>query len=534
MTGVPGEGGGHADAVAYRGPERRSRVTRVRPVPPRRFALGAAGVAGATALLLVPLSLDHVDVRASADAVRLFAAVLAVIAGTAIGACWRAEGRAFDAWLGASLASFGVLLAGIVGLGSVTGSSPASTLALELLVASSACGALAYQATVSAPVEADVAPRWEASWVIAGGLGLATGIAFSLRQGAVAGPLLSPYTGGAALAAGTAAWGCCTGSALLRRRGRTDRDWMVAALALLTLAPGSWAVIGPTSPAGDLCDALLVLGAMAVAAIAGMEQLGQVLRFQSGRSRALRTELDLVEGALERERIELDNRLHDLRNAVAAVRSADEALRGGQVALDERARLVLARAVSSELERLQVLIEPHRPPRLEELDLAEVLDGVLAAERSLGTEILAVLDGARVRSDRHALARAVQNLLANARRYAPGSPVVVHAARTPQGVTLTVSDTGPGIPAAERRLVFVRGARGSTAQATSGDGLGLHLAGELLESCGARLRLGDQPGPGATFVIELPATGPCPTGEPAHAGAGHGSARRPVSRRCSP
>lgn len=530
MTGVPGQGGGHADAVAYRGPERRNRVTQVRPVPLRRFVLGGAGVVAATALLLVPLSFDHVALRASADAVRLFAAVLAVIAGTAIGACWRAEGRAFDAWLGASLASFGVLLAGIVGVGSVAGTSPAGTVALELLVASSACGALAYQATISAPVEADVAPRWEASWVIAGGLGLVAAIAFALRRGALPGLLLSPCAGAVALTATTAAWGCCTCSAWLRRRGQADRHGMVAVLGLLTLAPGSWAVIGPTSPVGDLTDALLVLLAVTVAAVAGMEQLVQVLRFQSGRSLDLRTELDLVEGALERERVELDNRLHDLRNAVAAVRSADEALRGGQVALGDRARLALARAVSSELERLQVLIEPHRLPRVEELDLAEALDGVLAAERSLGTEVLAVLDGARVRSDRHALARAVQNLLANARRYAPGSPVVVHAVRTPHGVRLTVSDTGPGIPESERRLVFLRGARGSTAQATPGDGLGLHLAGELLESCGARLRLGDQPGPGATFVIELPAAGPAPAGEPVHGVPEPGAASPTVSR----
>jgi signal transduction histidine kinase len=75
---------------------------------------------------------------------------------------------------------------------------------------------------------------------------------------------------------------------------------------------------------------------------------------------------------------------------------------------------------------------------------------------------------------------------------------------TSSGVELVVSDSGPGVPVAEREAVFRRLYRGDTSRSQRGLGLGLSLVKAIVEAHGGTVKIGDAPGGGARFVIRLP------------------------------
>jgi signal transduction histidine kinase len=112
----------------------------------------------------------------------------------------------------------------------------------------------------------------------------------------------------------------------------------------------------------------------------------------------------------------------------------------------------------------------------------------------LGEGAVLITDGDRV-------LQIVTNLLANALHWTPeGGRVDLGLARDNGEVTVSVSDTGPGIePEAEERVFrpFWSGDGGGT-------GLGLTIARELAVALGGRLELDSEPGRGSRFVLVLP------------------------------
>jgi signal transduction histidine kinase len=102
------------------------------------------------------------------------------------------------------------------------------------------------------------------------------------------------------------------------------------------------------------------------------------------------------------------------------------------------------------------------------------------------------------------LRRAVRNLLENARRYGAGE-IRLSLSQTDSHVVIRVSDHGPGVPAALRERIFEPFYRlpGAT-ERDGGVGLGLALVKAIAQRHGGRVACEDQPGGGATFVLELP------------------------------
>ena len=99
--------------------------------------------------------------------------------------------------------------------------------------------------------------------------------------------------------------------------------------------------------------------------------------------------------------------------------------------------------------------------------------------------------------------RAVGNLLDNAIRHAPGSPVAVKVEQTAMESILTVTDHGPGLPADLQPRIFDRFWRGDGDRA--GSGLGLPIAKQVALAHGGDLTV-DSPGPdgvGAVFTLRL-------------------------------
>ena len=128
----------------------------------------------------------------------------------------------------------------------------------------------------------------------------------------------------------------------------------------------------------------------------------------------------------------------------------------------------------------------------------ELIASTLPAAVSLETD---AQDPTPVVADAQDVFRILFNLLHNAATVArDGSlrAIRVTLARTGTTAVITVSDDGPGVPAAVRSRLFLGGR-----STTGGSGQGLAIARELAERNGGTLRLADAPH-GATFVVELP------------------------------
>ncbi len=121
--------------------------------------------------------------------------------------------------------------------------------------------------------------------------------------------------------------------------------------------------------------------------------------------------------------------------------------------------------------------------------------------------------GLIVRGDRDFVAQAVANLLDNAVKYTPeGGAVMLRTRRRASGeVEISVTDTGPGIPGADRERVLERFVRLEQSRSAPGSGLGLSLVAAVVAAHGARLELDEGPGvldghgPGLRTVLVFPA-----------------------------
>ena len=95
------------------------------------------------------------------------------------------------------------------------------------------------------------------------------------------------------------------------------------------------------------------------------------------------------------------------------------------------------------------------------------------------------------------------NLVENATQHCPAGSDIVVALTNGQAPTLTVSDTGPGIPAEARELVLRRFYRLDESRSTTGSGLGLALVKAIAELHGATLALLDNQ-PGLSVRLQFP------------------------------
>ncbi len=123
-----------------------------------------------------------------------------------------------------------------------------------------------------------------------------------------------------------------------------------------------------------------------------------------------------------------------------------------------------------------------------------------------------------IRTDRGRLRQILYNLLSNAIKFTPDGGRVVLRARTtgPDQVEISVRDTGPGISAEHRKMIFekFRQVDQSATREHHGTGLGLAIAKELTFLLGGEIDVESEPGSGATFWIRLPIGAPVPRERP--------------------
>ncbi|HUJ16512.1 MAG TPA: ATP-binding protein, partial [Nitrospirota bacterium] len=218
---------------------------------------------------------------------------------------------------------------------------------------------------------------------------------------------------------------------------------------------------------------------------------------------------------------------HDLRTPLTTIKAfAELIMMRPDMSLEQRSKFV--NTINLECDRLKRLITDL-------LDLARIESGsmswrveqvclkaaVLESITSMGllfenkginltTEFPPSLPA--VAADRDRIVQVVTNLLTNAAKFTPPGGVI-HVSVSSESahaeqVAVRISDTGVGIPAEDLELIFEKFRRsgGELTDATSGAGLGLAIARQIIENHGGRIWAESEQGKGSTFTFTLPLT----------------------------
>ncbi len=105
------------------------------------------------------------------------------------------------------------------------------------------------------------------------------------------------------------------------------------------------------------------------------------------------------------------------------------------------------------------------------------------------------------------ITQVLTNILDNAVRHTPpGGLITLASSQTPDGVALSVRDSGPGLPPADLERIFDRFYRAdeSRTRTDGGSGLGLAIAKSIVQAHGGTIRAESQQGNGLTVIITLP------------------------------
>ena len=206
-----------------------------------------------------------------------------------------------------------------------------------------------------------------------------------------------------------------------------------------------------------------------------------------------------LERAREAERRFVGDASHELRTPLTALR--------GNIAYLRRhgADPEVLRELEGDAERLSGLLDDllalaredaAAPAREEVVDLADVARAAAAADPAADV----AAEYAPVLGERHALERAAENLVRNARRHGPpDGRIAISVDADGERARLSVADEGPGLSAEEAAHAFERFWRGPGARG-GGSGLGLAIVRAVAERHGGHVSVA-----GSRFTIELPA-----------------------------
>lgn len=218
---------------------------------------------------------------------------------------------------------------------------------------------------------------------------------------------------------------------------------------------------------------------------------------------------------------------HELRTPLTGIQGYGEAMADGVIESSDVPRT--GTTIAAEAKRLNRLVTDLLDLgragavdfRIEPLEL-DLVDLARQAEQVWGSRcareqvafsvvvpdepVIAVADPTRVR-------QIIDNLAENALRVSPaGSQIVLAVAQTPQGPSLQVRDSGPGLSAEDMAVAFEPGTLYERYRGVRpvGTGLGLALVGRLATRMGGAASVATAPEGGAAFTIRLPAALPQP------------------------
>ena len=237
---------------------------------------------------------------------------------------------------------------------------------------------------------------------------------------------------------------------------------------------------------------------------------------------AVNTLVDKLHSSEKSRRQLLANLVHELGRPLGAIRSAIQALLHG-ADKDPQLSSDLLTGMDDETIRLQHLLDDlaglHDQilGRMELNKTAVPLNDWLAStlspweadarQKGLDWEANVPSDLPIVSMDPDRMAQAMGNVLSNAIKFTPaGGKVSISADFQAGWFRIQVRDSGPGIPAEERKMIFQPFHRGSQGKRiVEGMGLGLSIARDILTAHGGEIKVDSTPGAGSSFTLEIPA-----------------------------
>jgi two-component system, OmpR family, sensor histidine kinase MtrB len=208
---------------------------------------------------------------------------------------------------------------------------------------------------------------------------------------------------------------------------------------------------------------------------------------------------------------------HDLRTPLASLVALTDSLDSPHH--HDRTRSV--ELLGTQIRRLSILVEDlleisridagvaeFRP---ETIDLAELVTDAAGLVSTSAEVTIASAGETTTQGDARRVHTIVRNLLVNAEHHGAPPVTVTIDGTVPWMVTVTVTDSGPGVPADLASVIFDRFVRGDRARAyTEGSGLGLAIAQENATMHGGWITVHNAEGAGAAFTLTLPRTIPAP------------------------
>lgn len=220
---------------------------------------------------------------------------------------------------------------------------------------------------------------------------------------------------------------------------------------------------------------------------------------------------------------------HDLRTPLTTLRGYAEALDAGEIEQDDLPRV--AAVLHRQTDRLSRLIEDltllarlearEFTLRPEAVELSAHIRGLVDSHRPHAVAVDVAFEAeidevGTIEVDPDRVGQILGNLVSNALRYTPeGGTVTVGLRDSPEGVVLTVADTGPGIDEEDLPRVFERlyVAQRYRPVRPEGSGLGLSIVKELTSAIGGTVTVASALGEGTTVVVVIPHV-PTEGGEP--------------------
>ncbi len=213
---------------------------------------------------------------------------------------------------------------------------------------------------------------------------------------------------------------------------------------------------------------------------------------------------------------------HELRTPLTSIRALAELLRDDpKIALAQRRQFI--EIIVSETERLSRLVNQvldmakiesgHADWHTQEVDMGALVSQAISTtaemfrERQIDVRVSLPAQVPPLKADPDRLMQVMLNLLSNAAKFVPlsGGRVGVSLSSDDSGVTVVVSDNGPGVAPEQRSLIFDRFRQGGdAANRPQGTGLGLPISRQIVEHFGGRLWLESDPQQGARFLFYLP------------------------------
>ncbi len=219
--------------------------------------------------------------------------------------------------------------------------------------------------------------------------------------------------------------------------------------------------------------------------------------------------LDALEESLQSQRNLVADASHELRTPIASIRANLQLLRD-ESQLSDADRAALRRDMIEELDELTALVgdvvelaRGGRPgAELGDVRLDQIVESFIerTRRRAPGLTIEARVEPMLVRGEPDRIARAVNNVLDNARKWSPPDGLIEVEAR--DGM-VSVRDHGPGFHAEDLPFVFDRFHRARDARSKPGSGLGLAIVRQAAEAHGGSAEAANAPGGGAVVTVSF-------------------------------